>query len=217
MTVVDHFYLEREIVGIAMNYMDRYLALVPAVDKRLFQLLAMTCVYLSIKLHHFRVLLIPGSSSTMESILNLSRGFFSLDEMKSMEYSILHLLNWHVHPPIPQDFVRIFLSDDGGDDDGDDLEALKRAIFITELAVADCFFVPYKPSVVAMAALAMVKRQQWSPSEKLSSVCFDFDSPEVKACCDRLERTYASIQDDLEQEITDGQAPSPVSVLMNHP
>jgi hypothetical protein len=211
--VIDHFNLKREIVFIAMNYMDRYLATVKAVDKRMFQLLAMTCVYLSIKLYHHSHLLIPGSSSTMESILHLSRGFFSRKEMERMEYDILHCLKWQVHPPIPHDFLHLVLSTK----DEEDRETLGLARFLVELSVMDCFFVSYKPSEIAMAALVAGKRYS-SSNQKLPppSATFEYDSPPIQACCDRLGRLYTRVleEGDMERSVAGGQATSPVSVRM---
>lgn len=213
--MIDHFHLKREIVFIAMNYMDRYLANAPTVDKRMFQLLAMTCVYLSIKLHHYSHLLIPGSSSTMESILHLSRGFFSRKEMERMEYDILQCLKWQVHPPIPHDFLHLVLSIK--DEKEEDRETLGLARFLVELSVMDCFFVSYKPSQIAMAALVTGKKYS-SSNQKLHppSATFEYDSPPIQDCCDRLGRLYARVleEGDMEQHVAGGQATSPVSVRM---
>lgn len=198
-----------------MNYMDRYLANAKAVDKRMFQLLAMTCVYLSIKLHHHGHLLIPGSSSTMESILHLSRGFFSKKEMERMEYDILRCLKWQVHPPIPHDFLHLVLSTK--DEEEEDRETLGLARFLVELAVMDCFFVSYKPSQIAMAAFVTAKKYS-SSNQKLPSPSetFEYDSPPIQACCDRLDQLYTRVleEGDMERRVEGGQASSPVSVRM---
>lgn len=79
--VIDHFDLCREIVGISIHYLDRYLA-TRTVDKKLFQLTAMTCLFLAIKLYE------PNRLS-MKSMIELSRGFFTVEQMVAMEKSIL--------------------------------------------------------------------------------------------------------------------------------
>jgi hypothetical protein len=79
--VIDHFDFSREIVSISMHYLDRYLATRP-VDKKIFQLAAMTTLYLAIKLHQ------PGRLS-MSSMIELSRGYFQPAHMAAMEMSIL--------------------------------------------------------------------------------------------------------------------------------
>ncbi len=79
--VIDHFDYSREVVGVAIHYLDRYLA-TRSVNKKLFQLAAMTSLFLAIKLYE------PGKIS-MASMIELSRGYFSVDQMIAMEASIL--------------------------------------------------------------------------------------------------------------------------------
>ena len=79
--VIDHFDYSREVVGVAMHYLDRYLA-TRTVNKKVFQLAAMTSLFLAIKLYE------PGRIS-MASMIELSRGYFSVDQMVAMEGSIL--------------------------------------------------------------------------------------------------------------------------------
>ena len=79
--VVDHFDFSREVVMIAMNFLDRYLAS-RSVNKKVFQLAAMTSLFLAIKLNE------PGKL-TMPAMIELSRGFFRVEQMAAMEVSIL--------------------------------------------------------------------------------------------------------------------------------
>eukprot|EP00977_Amphora_coffeiformis_P015555 scaffold4554_cov178-Amphora_coffeaeformis.AAC.4 len=79
--VIDHFDFSREVVMISMNLLDRYLAS-QTVNKKVFQLAAMTCLFLAIKLNE------PGRL-TMSSMIELSRGYFRVDQMAAMEISIL--------------------------------------------------------------------------------------------------------------------------------
>lgn len=196
-SVVDHFNLHREVVSIAMSHLDRYLSSYPTpVDKNMYQLLAMTCLYLSIKLNEYKHLLIPGSKSSMDTILQLSRGFFTLEEMEKMEYNILQRLQWHVHPPTPQCFIKyilFFLS-------MEDAETHDLALFMAELSVMDYFFVSYKPSEVAIASLfnAMERLSRGSSHymvAALESSLIDYDSESVCACRDRLALIYAQAND----------------------
>jgi hypothetical protein len=79
--VIDHFDFSREIASISIHYLDRFLATTP-VNKKLFQLVAMTALYLAIKIYE------PGNLS-MKSMIELSRGFFSPSQMEEMEMAIL--------------------------------------------------------------------------------------------------------------------------------
>jgi Cyclin, N-terminal domain len=79
--VIDHFDFSREVVSISIHLLDRYLA-TRTVNKKVFQLVAMTTLFLSIKLNE------PGRL-TMASMIELSRGCFQVDQMVAMEMSIL--------------------------------------------------------------------------------------------------------------------------------
>jgi hypothetical protein len=194
-TVVDHFDLNREVVSTTMSHLDRYLAVyngTEPVDKNLFQLLAMTCLYLSIKLNEYKHLLIPGAKSTMDTILQLSRGFFKLEEMEKMEYEVLQRLRWHVHPPTAQLFVKHFLLFLSVEEN----ELQDLAQFMIELSVMDYFFVSYKPSEIAMAALLNSMDRLGSQAKLTNDFPFnsnfvDMHSPAVLACRERLSLIYA--------------------------
>ena len=79
--VIDHFDFSREVVSIAMNYLDRYLSEC-MVDKLRFQLLGMSCLFLAIKLYE------PAPLS-MKAMVEWSRGYFTVEEMEEMEKKIL--------------------------------------------------------------------------------------------------------------------------------
>lgn len=79
--VVDHFEFSREVVSVSISLLDRFLCTQP-VDKKQFQLAAMTTLYLAIKLNE------TGKLS-MRSMIQLSRGFFTIEQMAAMETSIL--------------------------------------------------------------------------------------------------------------------------------
>jgi hypothetical protein len=190
--VVDHFDLNREVVSTAMSHLDRFLGVYHGtVDKNLFQLLAMTCLYLSIKLNEYKHLLIPGSKSSMDTILQLSRGFFTLKEMEKMEYEVLQRLRWHVHPPTAQLFVKHFLFFLSFEEH----ELHDLAQFMIELSVMDYFFVSYKPSEIAMAALLnsmdRLGHQNTSRMNFPITRFIDIHSPAILACRERLSLIYA--------------------------
>lgn len=109
--VVDHFNMEREVVSIAMNYLDRIVAKSVgsadyAIAKREFQLVAVSSLYVAIKLH--------GENDEVDDdkrkldidvFVELSRGFFNVETLEAMELSILFNLDWHLNPPTPLKFV----------------------------------------------------------------------------------------------------------------
>lgn len=79
--VIDHFDFSREVVSVSIHYLDRYLA-TRSVNKKTFQLAAMTTLFIAIKLFE------PGRLS-MSSMIELSRGYFLVEQMAAMEMSIL--------------------------------------------------------------------------------------------------------------------------------
>jgi hypothetical protein len=206
--VVDHFDLNREVVSTAMSHLDRYLGVyIGTVDKNLFQLVSMTCLYLSIKLNEHEHLIIQGSVSSMDTILKLSNGFFKLEEMEKMERELIDALQWRVHPPTGQVYVNQFLKYLSIDDDHQELQDL--ASYTIELAVMDYFFISYKNSDIAIAALLnsihilgsdhdhchnnshrSLQQMQINLLSFTSEFLIDVYSPSFIACRDRLSLIY---------------------------
>ena len=81
--VIDHFDYDREIVAVSLHYLDRYLGQ-RAVDKRTFQLVAMTTLSLATKLYSPR-----HKQFSVRTLRELSRGYFDEEHIAAMEQSIL--------------------------------------------------------------------------------------------------------------------------------
>eukprot|EP00980_Cylindrotheca_fusiformis_P011926 scaffold2830_cov131-Cylindrotheca_fusiformis.AAC.47 len=79
--VIDHFNFSREVVSISIHFLDRFLS-TRVVNKKTFQVAAMTTLYLAVKLYE------PGMIS-MNAMLGLSRGYFTVKQMEDMEVAIL--------------------------------------------------------------------------------------------------------------------------------
>ena len=121
--VVDHFRIEREVVSISMNLFDRFLNLHEkdgpscscpscqrAVDSHTFQLAAMTSLYVAIKVHAESC----GHDSQrkklkLSSMVDLSRGLFSAEDICEMERNMLSTLSWKVNPTTPSSLVSYLL------------------------------------------------------------------------------------------------------------
>jgi hypothetical protein len=80
-SLVDHYDYSREIVSISICLLDRYLS-VCCVDKRNFQLAAMTTLYMTIKIYERGAL-------SINSLIELSRGYFSPATIVAQEASLL--------------------------------------------------------------------------------------------------------------------------------
>jgi Cyclin, N-terminal domain/Cyclin, C-terminal domain len=225
-TVVDHFDLRREIVNIAMSHLDRYLSACPEpVEKSTFQLLSMTCLYLAIKLNETRIIVIPGSKSSMDTLLQLSRGVFTLEEVERMEYDILQRLQWHVHPPTPQLFVRTFLflisSQNNQESTIMEQEIHGLANFMVELSVMDYFLAKYKSSEIAMAGILNALdeidgglqadaqattnlQDQWILP--LVTQDFNMDMSNVEVCRRRLQLIYSENKDAFYEDVEESSS-----------
>mmetsp|Transcript_3752 Transcript_3752/g.7887 ORF Transcript_3752/g.7887 Transcript_3752/m.7887 type:complete len:336 (+) Transcript_3752:227-1234(+) len=192
--VVDHFDFNREVVSVAMSYLDRYLA-TRAVNRRIFQLAAMTALYLAIKLFE------PGKLR-MSSLIDLSRGYFLAEHIVTMEDSMLQSLRWRVHPPTPFAFCRDLMSlvsPEVGPAARHDVGELSR--FLTELSVCDYWFATKKPSSVALAsiinAIELQGPRRVDPRRKVEFLHRAVDAGmdvagdgEVVECYERLREMY---------------------------
>lgn len=149
--VVDFCKFRRETVGIGMSYLDRYLCSEMGTkalgDRKEYQLVAMTCLYIAIKLHE------PLEMET-GLLADLSRGCYTEMEFADMEKKILEAVQWRVSGPTPLAFVLHFLTFLPDTVHRSVVEAIfDYARYQTELAIADHSFVKLKQSVVGMAAL----------------------------------------------------------------
>jgi len=193
--VIDHFDFNREVASISLNYLDRYLS-TRTVSRKVFQLAAMTSLFLAIKLHEPRTL-------RMSSFIELSRGYFQTEHIAVMEKSILEALSWRVHPPTPLCLVRHFmmLLQDCGCSSAVAHEMKEVARFLTELSVCDYFFVTRKPTSIALASLltafdsideaCLPTHVRQSFLKRVQSVAHvDPYSTEVRECKARICETY---------------------------
>jgi hypothetical protein len=149
--VVDFCKFRRETVGIGMSYLDRYLCSSKGKkalgDRKEYQLVAMTCLYIAIKLHE------PLEMET-SLLADLSRGCYTEMEFANMEQLILEGIDWRVSGPTPLAFVLHFLTFLPNNISPSVEEAIfDYARYQTEIAIANHSFVKIKPSVIGMAAL----------------------------------------------------------------
>lgn len=149
--VVDFCKFRRETVGIGMSYVDRYMCSSKGKkalgDRKEYQLVAMTCLYIAIKLHE------PLEMET-SLLADLSRGCYTEMEFANMEQDILEAIDWRVSGPTPLAFVLHYLAFLPEIVPSSVVEAIfDYARYQTELGIADHCFVKSKPSVVGMAAL----------------------------------------------------------------
>jgi len=187
--VTDHFKLEREVVSVAMNYLDRMVARMMHQDqsigsgeiqisKRQFQLVALTSLYIAMKLHGEveEGQRLERCNLNVTVFVELSRGFFQAEAIEEMERNILFNLDWHLNPPTSLKFISLYMrlipnwsgatyTDVTGPDENADPELCRPfktvfkaifdiAMYLTELSVCVSTLTFHsKNSIVAYAAI----------------------------------------------------------------
>jgi Cyclin, N-terminal domain len=113
--VVDHFNFEREVVSVALRYLDLVVSIKTeasgnAILRRDFQLIAVTSLYVAIKLHgESDATEGPRRKLKISAFVELSRGLFQVETLEAEERIILAALKWHVNPPTTVRFVATYL------------------------------------------------------------------------------------------------------------
>lgn len=153
--VCDSFSMDREVVAISFNLLDRYVAqemqrTSQEITRDDFQLFSMTCLYLAVKL------LEPYPRKIgVEALVEMSRGFYTADDIAMTERDILKQLQWYVNPPTASAYARLYWDLFPG--------PLSSAVSVTtvtlvEIAVADSFFVGQADSLVGLASVLIAAR-----------------------------------------------------------
>lgn len=129
-------------------------------DRRQYQLAAMTCLYVAIKIFE--------PPLPLSVVSQLSRGIYSEEEIANMEVEILFTLNWRVSVPTVVGFIyhmvailpmsiRIKNDSSGGAGNGgveDDVsKLLDFSQYQAELVVGDYAFITQRASSIALAAI----------------------------------------------------------------
>lgn len=155
---IDHYNFDREVVGVAVNYFDRYISSQKSCEdvhtKDKYQIIAVTSLFLAIKLHSMSEDCLVESRA--RALTRLLYGNVNPKEIYEMEIEILLLLDWRMNPPTLHQFALNFSQlHPLGDCCSTTTSYLYEATrYQVELAI----FIPallakFKPSVIAYAAL----------------------------------------------------------------
>mmetsp|Transcript_7661 Transcript_7661/g.9449 ORF Transcript_7661/g.9449 Transcript_7661/m.9449 type:complete len:331 (-) Transcript_7661:163-1155(-) len=145
--VVDYFEIDREVVAVAISYLDRFLCM-RRCDRRIFKLTATASLLIAIKLNQ------PQKIDMAGILADLSRREFSRDHIIAMEKEILETLSYHLHPPTPTSFVGHFLRLLPPSTDPEVARSLSAlACFFNELAVCDYCFTMDRSSTIALGSI----------------------------------------------------------------
>lgn len=215
--VVDGHNLDRELVCIAMNYMDRFLSQHSFQDyARVFQLVGMTSLYMAIKIFRNQ-----GKCAAVSSFSKLSNGLFNDDDFLQMETRMLHTLQWRMHPPTPQSYLElliVFLPRNSCFP-YTRRDLVQRITFLLELSVTVQFFFRKKPSNIALAAFIEVMNHEQAPNVPKQSIrdhfryCvrsiagINYRSKEVVECLNAFKVVHKNAIDqmDIDSKVASGR------------
>jgi hypothetical protein len=112
--VIKYYQISPDIVGITLSYVDRYLSIAatfssseeaqagPLYDRKEYQLLCMTSLYVAMKIN-------CSTCMSPTQISDLSKGHHSIKDITMMELDLLQKLGWHMCGPTPLDFIEHFI------------------------------------------------------------------------------------------------------------
>jgi hypothetical protein len=153
-SVVDFAHFSRETVSMSMSYLDRFLgsnsprSQQVIQDRKVYQLAAMTCLYLAIKIFEPRMI-------ETRLLSDLSRGCYSPEDIKKMEIDIIFDLKWHLNDPSPLSYLMNCLAlipfEHGAEINR--VMILDLARYQIELSVLDYKLMTQSASNIAIAAL----------------------------------------------------------------
>jgi len=172
--VVDHFGFDREVVSIALNYVDRVAAIRTmqsdeSLDRKEFQLIAVAALYIAIKLHGET----DSSSDSYETttttrgklesgaFIELSRGLLNQESLQAKELEILQMLQWQMNPPTPARIAATLLTlvpSFPGQQQQQHMTVVsatyEMASYLTELSLCvSAITLCYRPSEIAYASI----------------------------------------------------------------
>lgn len=210
-SVVDRHMLNRELVYVAMSYLDRYLSKHLLVnDSHTYQLVGMTSLYMALKLYRNK-----GKAASMSSFVKLSQGSCTKDDFLNMEQRILDTLDWRMHPPTPQSYLELlmFFLPKAACSPFTRRALFERIKFLLELSVTVRFFFGKKPSSIATAAFIEVMEHEKEPNVSKQSWRAHFrycarsiagiycDAEEVVECCDAMKAVHKNAWHQMNSDV----------------
>jgi Cyclin, N-terminal domain len=194
--VTDRFDIPREVVAIAFDILDRYVALeceaqgdddtedynddddyddddAVVLTRQDFQLFAMVSLYMAIKMS------VSYRKLSISVLMEMARGFYSVEDITSTELDILHALKWHIHAPTVMTYCRLYMAlfppaprisstdtdtttinNNNNNQEKKNYEMEASCQVLSELVVADSYFINKSNASVALAVLLLTARRQ---------------------------------------------------------
>ena len=204
----------------------------------MFQLVAMTSLYLAVKMHSTRKISVSSivsfwlkhlmshihihlflTSMPVHHLLksSLSKGCFRVDQILKMEICIIKSLRWHLNPPTPSMYLNVVnpLLDISVIDPQASFEITELSRYLLELSVCDAYFIDKKPSSIAYAAISVAMEGLPTPAKMQRDLgLYQLDkSPHMTELCARRLRHVYSLAVSTQTEDEDRGNLSPTSVI----
>lgn len=192
--VVDSFGIDREVVSIAFNLLDRYVAKESAttsipITREDFQLFCMTCLYTAIKMSQSY----PRKLS-VDCLVDMSRGYYTKNDILVTEREILQGLNWFVNPPTELAFCTIFWSFFPLPVTSQRLSCCQKFF---DMATADTFFISKKASLIGLSTVLLVAHLEGLQSSVIDAFVSNVSeiieiggNKELDECYEYLKQLY---------------------------
>jgi hypothetical protein len=209
--VVDYFNINRQVTFYALNYLDRFMAIV-TVDRFTYKLAAMTALMMALKIHG------SHNISLKDIVTELSRGQFNFDDVVQMELVMLKTLSWRTHPPSTVEYIVKILELNSFTNkpiqEFDLMSVLNLAKYYVELSSFDYYFVTEHSSNIALASilnamqsLGLFQNLQYGTidtysmsiakfvNEIFDAIGVDRDGVVIATCRDKLWEVYHRSQE----------------------
>lgn len=209
--IVDRCQFKRETVAVAMSIVDRFMcASVPQARGALYhrgkyQLVAVTALYMSIKVHE-------QMAFGIDDFAAMSHGSYSAKDIKDMEWAILQGLSWRVCPPtsfqVGHHILAMMLSElrekETSLEQGTWEFVREEMAFQVESSIRDYYFTTHRPSTIAIAAVFNVIEQvKYDHDYKLLMlgllhILQDFDFAPTSAIKEVMDKLHCLVKENPE-------------------
>mmetsp|Transcript_27205 Transcript_27205/g.41820 ORF Transcript_27205/g.41820 Transcript_27205/m.41820 type:complete len:333 (-) Transcript_27205:50-1048(-) len=200
--VIDHLELPREVVYLAMNILDRYIASshTPfSQDKDVYEATAITSLFLAIRISGSMDIKVPD-------LLCMSRSSAQTKDIHSTGSSILETLTFSQQILTPTAFVKALMSFlTSSLSTRNSMSLFELSSYLVEIAVCDQQFCRVRPQELAFAALFIAMSEQSEAVDRKTLSLFVHlvqqetgmspTSPQVASICARLRDLYNQTQD----------------------
>jgi len=153
--VCEVYRLHRETFYLAVDFIDRFLGVAPAVPKNRLQLIGVTCLFIGAKIEE----IYPPK---LQEFAYVTDGACNEEEILQMELMILKGLNWGLSPMTPNAWMRMYLQTwHGSKEPADESFSLpaysglpfSRVMQLLDLSMLDVGSLEFPYSVLATSAL----------------------------------------------------------------